>query len=187
MRRLCVAVALCLGCTPSSAPRAPEPAPDAGPPSATDEASAQASAAPQDGVPIDLDVPLISGESESLANLRGKVVVLMLSSSERPGWSAFRAHFEARLQQVGRDRLVVVAVANDADAEHLKAEWDRDPPPFLLGWDPDGALALRLGVATLPAVFVLDPQGKTQGNLASFDAEALAKLDAWVDAAVLPR
>jgi len=187
MKRVCVAVVLGVGCTPSSASRAPEPAPDPGPQSAVDEASAEASAAPQDGVPIELDVPLISGESEALANLRGKVVVLMLSSSDRPGWSGFRSHFETRLEQVGRERLVVVAVANDADPEHLKAEWDRDPPPFLLGWDPDGALALRLGVAKLPAVFVLDPEGKARGNLASVDTEALARVDAWIDAALPSR
>ncbi len=184
MKRVCVAVALSVGCTPSSAARAPEPEPEPAIPSAVDDATAQASAAPQDGIPIELDVPLISGESEALANLRGKVVVLMLSSSDRPGWSGFRSHFEARLGQVGRDRLVVVAVANDADPEHLKAEWDRDPPPFLLGWDPDGALALRLGVAALPAVFVLDPEGKARGNLASVDTEALATVDGWVDAAL---
>ncbi len=184
MKRVCVAVALGLGCTPHSGSRAPEPAADTRPRPAVDAASAQASAAPEDGVPVDLDVPLISGESEALANLRGKVVVLMLSSSDRPGWSTFRSHFETRLQGIGRERLAVVAVANDADAESLKAEWDRDPPPFLLGWDPYGALALRLGVATLPAVFVLDPQGKARGNLASLDAAALAQVDAWVDGAL---
>jgi len=189
MKRVCVAVVLSVGCTPDSAPRAPEPEPEpgAGLRSAVDEASSQASAAPKDGVPIELEVPLISGESEALADLRGKVVVLMLSSSDRPGWSGFRSHFETRLGEVGRERLVVVAVANDADPEHLKAEWDRDPPPFLLGWDPDGALALRLGVAKLPAVFVLDPEGKTRGNVASADADALATVDTWVDAALPSR
>ena len=187
MNRAWGALALCIGCAPSSATPSPEPPPDSPPASAVDEASAQASAAPREGVPIELDVPLISGESEALAALRGKVVVLMLSSSDRPGWSGFRSHFESRLDQIGRERLVVVAVANDADPEHLKAEWDRDPPPFLLGWDPDGALALRLGVAALPAVFVLDPDGHARGNLASVDAAALATIDAWVDEALASR
>ncbi|MBV1858250.1 MAG: redoxin domain-containing protein [Nannocystaceae bacterium] len=185
MKRACVAAALCFGCTRNPAARAPEP--DTAPHSAVDEASALASAAPLEGVPIELEIPLVSGDSESLATLRGKVVVLMLSSSDRPGWSAFRSHFEARLKQIGRDRLVVVAVANDADAEQLKAEWDRDPPPFLLGWDPGGALALRLVVAALPAVFVLGPEGKSRGNLASIEPDALARVDAWIDAALPPR
>lgn len=187
MKRLWVAVVLSLACAPSSAAHTPAAPPTAEPPSAVDEATADASAAPQKGVPIELDVPLISGESEALANLRGKVIVLLLSSSDRPGWSGFRAHYEARLQEVGRDRLVVVAVANDPDPERLKTEWDRDPPPFLLGWDPDGALALRLGVATLPAVFVLDSEGKAQGSLAALDEAALDTVDAWVNAALSPR
>ncbi len=52
--------------------------------------------------------------------------------------------------------------------------------------DPAGALALRLGVAALPAVFVLDPEGKPVGNLASVDAAALVQLDAWVDGVLPP-
>lgn len=185
MKRFGVALLL-VGCTPRATPTAPEPAPADQPPSAVDEASAQASAAPTDGAPIELDVPLVSGDAEPLAGLRGKVVVLLLSSTDRAGWAEFRAHYEARLQEIGRARLVVITVANDPDAETLQMEWDRDPPPFLLGWDPAGALALRLGVAALPAVFVLDPDGKPVGNLASVDAAALAQLDAWVEGVLPP-
>lgn len=65
-------------------------------------------------------------------------------------------------------------------------EWDRDPPPFLLGWDPAGALALRLGVAALPAAFVLDPRGKPVGNVASVDPSAIEQLDAWIDGVLPP-
>ena len=185
MKRL-AAVSLLSGCTLGAAAAPPPPVTSEGPPSAVDEATAQASAAPKDGAPVELDVPLVSGDAEPLARLRGKVVVMLLSSTDRPGWGAFRQHFEARLQEVGRARLVVTTVANDADPEALQLEWDRDPPPFLLGWDPDGALALRLGVATLPAVFVLDPEGKPMGNVAAVDAEALARVDGWVDEVLPP-
>lgn len=174
------------GCQPATSAPPPEPPAAAGPDAPTDDASAQASAAPQAGSPIELDIPLVSGDAEPLSALRGKAVVILLSSSDRPGWSAFRAHYEARLAELGRARLVVVAVANDADPKQLLAEWDRDPPPFLLGWDPAGALALRLGIATLPAAFVLDPQGHLQGSVASADGEAFTQLDAWIDAVVPP-
>lgn len=185
MKRLGVALLL-VGCTPRATPTPPEPPPADQPPSAVDEASAQASAAPTEGAPIELDVPLVSGDAEPLAGLRGKVVVMLLSSTDRGGWDEFRAHYEARLEEIGRERLVVITVANDPDAEALQIEWDRDPPPFLLGWDPAGALALRLGVAALPAVFVLDPEGKPVGNVASVDAAALEQLDAWIDGVLPP-
>ena len=184
MKRIAVA-SLLVACT-SGAASTPASAVPQSPPSAVDDASAQASAAPREGAPIELDVPLVSGDAEPLAALRGKAVVMLLSSTDRPGWDAFRQHYEARLREVGRARLAVITVANDADAKALQAEWDRDPPPFLLGWDPDGALALRLGVAKLPAVFVLDPEGRSQGNVASVDAVALDQLDAWVDAVLPP-
>ncbi len=178
---------LLLGCTPAAGnPGAPTSEPEAGPPSVADEASSQASAAPSAQTPIELDIPLVSGDAEPLTRLRGKAVVVMLSSTDRPGWTAFREHFEARLAELGRSRLVVVTVANDADPRSLQAEWDRDPPPFLLGWDPDGALALRLGVASIPAVFVLDPQGRPKGSVAAVDPSALAQIDAWVDEVVPP-
>lgn len=185
MKRLGVALLL-IGCAPRVTPSPPAPTPAESPPSAVDEASAQASAAPTENAPIELDVPLVSGDAEPLTGLRGKVVVLLLSSTDRAGWAEFRAHYEARLREIGRARLVVITVANDPDAETLQREWDRDPPPFLLGWDPAGALALRLGVAALPAVFVLDPEGKPVGNLASVDAAALEQLDAWVDGVLPP-
>ena len=186
MRRALAVVGLLVGCSPTTPAASPPSATVAEPPSAVDEASAQASAAPQEGAPIELDVPLMSGDAEPLASLRGKVVVLLLSSTDRPGWAAFRAHYEARLREIGRQRLVVVTVANDADPERLQAEWDRDPPPFLLGWDPDGALALRLGVAALPAAFVLDPRGHSMGNVASVEPPALARLDGWIDDVLPP-
>ncbi|MCR9164479.1 MAG: peroxiredoxin family protein [Nannocystaceae bacterium] len=185
MKRLGVALLLS-GCAPRPTPTPPEAPPPTPPTSAVDAASAEASAAPTDGAPIDLDIPLVSGDAEPLAGLRGKVVVLLLSSTDRAGWAEFREHYEARLQAIGRARLVVITVANDPDAETLQAEWDRDPPPFLLGWDPAGALALRLGVAALPAVFVLDPQGRPVGSLASVEAAALTELDGWVDEVLPP-
>ena len=181
MKRVCAALALCLGCGPSTASRAPESEPEPAPEVVVDDASAQASAAPQDGAPIELDVPLVSGESEALANLRGRVVVLLISSSDRPGWQEFRRHFEAELSRVGRERLAVIAVANDPDPKGLLAEWDRNPPPFLLSWDPAGAVALRLGVAKLPAVFVLDAGGRLAGGVAQMDSDALRQVDRWVE------
>ncbi len=187
MKPLGLLLGLALGCVPTKGSTDdPASGPDAQAPSAVDAASAQASAAPQAETPVELDIPLVSGDAEPLARLRGKVVVLMLSSTDLPGWAAFRQHFEARLAELGRSRLVVVAVANDADPQQLQAEWDRDPPPFLLGWDPDGALALRLGVASIPAVFVLDPQGRPRGNVASVEPGGLRQIDAWIDDVVPP-
>lgn len=173
-----------LGCTPQRTTPASPIEPEPGPTPAMDEASAQASAAPDRARPIALDVPLLSGDAESLAVHRGRVVVLLLSSTDRPGWSAFREHFEDRLRAVGSGRLSVIVVANDVDPRALQTEWDRDPPPFVLGWDPDGALALRLGVASLPAAFILDAQGHPLGNVAQLDAAGFTQLDAWVDEAL---
>ncbi len=176
-------LALCQPASQTPEPAAPQPTRAA---AVTDAASAEASAAPRADAPLELDVPLISGDAEPLASLRGTAVVMLLASTDQPGWTGFRRHYEARLGGLERGRLTVVTVANDADARVLQTEWDRDPPPFLLGWDPDGAMALRLGVARLPAAFVLDPQGRVVGSVGALDDAALSELDGWVDGVLPP-
>lgn len=176
-------LALCQPSTQTPEPAAPTPA---AAPAVTDDASAEASAAPQADVPLALDVPLISGDAEPLASVRGTAVVMLLGATDLPGWDDFRRHYEARLDGLERGRLTVITVANDADARALQTEWDRDPPPFLLGWDPDGAMALRLGVARLPAAFVLDARGHVVGSVGALDDAALAELDGWIDDVLPP-
>jgi hypothetical protein len=138
-----------------------------------------------DGQPLDATIPLFAGDSTQLSALRGKVVILELSATDRPGWQQAHTHYRALLDELA-PALEVVAVSIDGAVEPLRAEWDVDPPPFVLGWDPQGALALRLGVKSLPTAFVLDREGRIVGATAGFDAKTLRELDGLVREAMAP-
>ncbi len=166
-------------CGGSSTP--PEPAPDA-----STVAKAQPPEPPVPaGQPLRATIPLYAGDTTELDALRGKVVILELSATDRPGWIEAHRHYRALLRELS-EQLVVIAVSIDGSIERLQSQWDVDPPPFVLGWDPQGALALKLGVRSLPTTFVLDPQGKIVGATAGFDAETLKELDRLVAKGLAP-
>jgi len=75
-----------------------------------------------------------------------------------PERDAAQQRWRALVEQRG-DAVAVVCVALDADANALPASWIDDPPPFVLGWDPQGAIAARLQARVLPTVVLLDAGG----------------------------
>lgn len=112
------------------------------------------------GERLDLVVPLSGGDALPLAQLRGRVVVLELTSAAEPGWPETFAFYNRLLREVGPDRLAVIVVAVDPERAALSPEPDLRTHGFELGWDPQGALAARLQAAALPTVIVLDRDGR---------------------------
>ncbi|MCX4246991.1 TlpA family protein disulfide reductase [Paraliomyxa miuraensis] len=124
-------------------------------PSVTEAPSALAG---QEGQPLELSVPLLGGGRQDLAELRGRPVLLELADG---GWAErepTQARYRALVERRG-DGIAVVCVAFDADASTLPASWIDHPPPFVLGWDPQQALAARLRLRVLPTVVLLDGAG----------------------------
>jgi hypothetical protein len=159
MRTIAIAALVVgLGCRPA-APTTDEPTESAAPLPPT--------RAPA-GEVLDATIPLYSGGSLALAELRGRAVVLEITASYVPAW--------ARTPAVWRDLvarhpdLAVVTVALDLEQTALRS-WETDPPPFVLGWDPQGALAARLQAAKLPTVVVLDRDGRLVHQEAAFDPD----------------
>jgi hypothetical protein len=129
------------------------------------------------GEVLDAIIPLYSGGSLALADLRGRAVVLEITASYAPQWSRTPAVW---LDLVARHPdLAIVTVALDVEQTALRA-WETDPPPFVLGWDPQGALAARLQAARLPTVVVLDRGGRLVHQEAAFDPERADRVVAAV-------
>lgn len=114
------------------------------------------------GQVLELSVPLVGGGQKALAELRGKAVLLELADASEPDRDAVQRRWRALVEQHA-DAVAVVCVAMDADANALPASWIDDPPPFVLGWDPQGAIAARLQAQVLPTVVLLDAEGKIVG------------------------
>lgn len=126
------------------------------------------------GEVVDANVPLPDGGVLGLAELRGKLVVLELVDTARRD-PAVEADYTRVLDEAA-DRVEIVMVSLDAEG------WAGDVPPFRLGWDPQGALAARLLVASVPTVMLLDRDGRVaaqySGARAPGHAELLATLRA---------
>lgn len=114
----------------------------------------------QQGQVLDLRVPLLGGGWLDLEALRGRPVLLELAdAADGPGRDAAQGRYRALVERHG-DAVAVVCVALDPTVATLPAAWVDDPPPFVLGWDPQGALAARLRLRVLPTVVLLDAQGR---------------------------
>ncbi|MEM6996230.1 MAG: TlpA disulfide reductase family protein [Myxococcota bacterium] len=147
-----VLVAALSWCAPTTAP-APPPAEPPG------EGSTPALAAEDRGEALSATIPLYGDGVATLADVRGTVVVLEFFSPGEPDWAAQHdAWRELRAAHEGRVEVIAVATASEDVA--LVDRWDADPPRHIVGWDPQGALALRLGIEALPTVIVLDAQGR---------------------------
>lgn len=148
-----LAPACVLACArPQTAP-APAPAPEE--PLAPDAPIRHAT-----GELLDLTVPLAGGHALPLTDLRGRVVVVELTSAALPSWPATFAFYNDLLRHHGADRLAVIVVAVDPERATLSPEPELRRHGFELGWDPQGALAARLQAAALPTVLVLDQAGR---------------------------
>lgn len=98
-------------------------------------------------------IPVIGGDSLELSSLRGRPVLLEISASWEPGFAEAHALY-VELLAAHPELAVVVVVADPADAG-----LDGLNDDFILAWDPAGALAARLTVATMPTMFVVDRSG----------------------------
>jgi hypothetical protein len=105
------------------------------------------------GDELDATIPVVGGESLELSSLRGRPVLLEISASWEQGFAEAHALY-AELLAKHPELAVVLVVADPADAS-LDGLGDE----FILAWDPAGALAAKLTVATMPTMFVIDRSG----------------------------
>lgn len=161
-----IALGLALACRPTpSAPPVASPPAGALPPSRHTA-----------GEVVEANVPLQHGGVLGLAELRGKLVVLELVDAAHRD-AAIESEYAA-LQAEGDGRLAVVMVSLDADG------WGGDVPPFVLGWDPQGALAARLHAAGVPCVLLLDGAGRIVAQYSGARAPGHGQLVAAARAAL---
>ena len=117
-----------------------------------------------------VDAPDLQGKTVRLSDLHGRVVLLDF-------WATWcepcreSLPFYADLQkELGSQGLTVAAVSIDADDGPVR-DYFKTPPPFLVLRDPDGAIAERMGVGTMPTSFLIDRGGMPREKLQGFRAE----------------
>jgi cytochrome c biogenesis protein CcmG/thiol:disulfide interchange protein DsbE len=123
------------------------------------------------GVPLQgVAAPGLDGKTVRIEDLRGRVVLMDF-------WATWcdpcreSLPFYADLQrELGPKGLTIAAISIDADDEPVH-EYFKTPPPFLVLRDPDGSIAERMGVSTMPTSFLLDRSGVTQEKMQGFKEE----------------
>lgn len=120
------------------------------------------------GEVVDANVPLQQGGVIALAELRGKLVVLeVVDAAHRD--AAVESDYATLLTEApGKVEVVMVSIDPDG--------WVGDVPPFVLGWDPQGALAARLLAADVPTVLLLDADGRVTAQYAGARTPGHAEL-----------
>lgn len=172
---ICFAVAFATGCPaqPSTTPEDPvttvEPTP-ADPLIPAEPANRAA------GDELEATISIAGGEAVSLSSFRGRPVLLEISASWEPGF--VEAHeLYAELLAANPELAVIVVVAEPDDSALLGL------PPGLTGaWDPAGALAAKLAVATFPTMFVLDREGRISTVINGWSEGVREQLRAAIDA-----
>lgn len=126
------------------------------------------------GDELEATISVAGGEPIQLSSLRGRPVLLEISASWEPGFAEAHALYAELL--AAKPELTVIVVVADPDDRALLGL----PPELTPAWDPAGALAAKLSVATFPTMFVLDREGRISAVINGWSDEVREQLRAAV-------
>lgn len=169
-----------LACAPKASPTPATTTPAAEP------ANGGRDAREAPGEVLEAIVPLLDGGTLDLATLRGTPVVLALATTTDPSFAPLRTELEALIAR-HPERLALIVVATDPDPDLVPRTWPGGPGSVHVGWDPQGALATRLQVRTLPTIFVLDGKGRVVTVRGGSKPGVITEVASAADAAVADR
>jgi thiol-disulfide isomerase/thioredoxin len=135
----------------------------------------------------------LAGTPRTLADYRGKVVVLNFWASWCPPCLREMPSLERLREKTAGRPLVIVALASAETAEEVNAYLTRMQLGFPVLLDPEGRNTRRWKVFALPTTFLLDAEGRVQYVLAGateWDAgEAFERIESLLakPAAVTPQ
>jgi thiol-disulfide isomerase/thioredoxin len=115
---------------------------------------AQEPALPFSGVAIN------TGEQISLADYRGKVVLVDFWASWCPPCLDSLPAYDRMRQEIGTEEFEIIAVNVDEYTEDGLKFLQEHPVGYPVLADPDGEIGIPWGIRTLPRSFLLDREGR---------------------------
>ncbi len=109
----------------------------------------------------DFTLSTLSATVARLSDFRGRHVLLNFWATWCPPCIEEMPALQALYERLGPDDFVVVAVSSDAEGEAVVGPFaDRLGLTFPILLDRDAAVSAAYGAKSLPASFLLDPQGR---------------------------
>jgi thiol-disulfide isomerase/thioredoxin len=139
-------------------------------------ACASAPALPRRAATDEVVLRRLDGGTFTLRELRGRVVLVDFWATWcEPCKEALP--FYAELQrELGAMGFTVAAVSVDSDDAKVNGFLGRSPLPVMVLRDPDGVVAERLDVRTMPTTFLLDRTGEVKFRYQGFNADERAAI-----------
>ena len=110
------------------------------------------------GTPVDFATTDSRGTPITLAQFRGKVVVLYVWTSRAPGSANWVGKFIAQ----GNNQVVFLGINLDADSAAAQAQMAQVAPGSLQIYDSTGQFATALVLTRCPTVYLFDRRGVLQ-------------------------
>jgi peroxiredoxin len=134
----------------------------------------------------DLKAPDLTGATRTLADYRGKVVVLNFWATWCPPCQREMPSLERLRRKMAKQPLEVVAISSAETPDEVKAYLSKMKLDFPVLLDTEGANTRRWKVFALPTTFVLDAEGRVRHVLtgpAEWDeGEALGVVESMLGA-----
>ncbi len=114
------------------------------------------------GQPVQAKFKTIKGQSIDLAQLRGKVVVLIFWAAESPPAGLWMRDFIDDVRKIPKDDLQIITVSLDEERANLDAAlqaFDITWPTYFDGKGWENEVARPLGINALPTVWIIDKRG----------------------------
>ena len=130
------------------------------------------------GKPLAFTMPDLRDGEIDIATLRGRPVVLIFWSSEAPQSLLWLRDFRASWETLPKAKFSVVTISLDEDRSSAKSRAAAFDAPWPVGFEAGGWLGTtvrRLGINALPAVWILDKDGKLRSTGATNTWRA------WID------
>ena len=122
----------------------------------------------QEPAPLFSGVTLFTNQQISLADYRGKVVLIDFWASWCAPCVASLPAYNRMRQEIGTEGFEIIAINVDENTEDGLKFLESHPVGYPMLADPDGEIGIPYGVRTLPRSFLLNRDGQIISSYKSF-------------------